>query len=131
VSSQSVRTQPKREATEEHSRPGRTYVPDVDICESPEAYRIWADLPGVDESSVDVHLEQGVLAISGRVSLEDYAGLDPVCTEHNIGNFDRRFRLSSEIDPAGIRARMVEGVLELELPKASRARPRRIPIQGA
>jgi HSP20 family molecular chaperone IbpA len=93
-----------------------------------EALLLWADLPGVDESSVDVQLDEDVLTVTGRVSLEEYEGLAPVYSEQNVGNFARRFRLSSEIDPEKIRARMVNGVLELELPKLDRVRRRRIPI---
>jgi HSP20 family molecular chaperone IbpA len=126
-----VTTTPKKEVTpDEQTRAGRTYVPNVDICETEEALRLWADLPGVDESSVDVQLHDEVLTVTGRVSLGEYEGLAPVYSEGNVGNFSRRFRLSSEIDGEKIRARMTNGVLELELPKLDRVRRRRIPISA-
>jgi HSP20 family molecular chaperone IbpA len=71
-----------------------------------------------------------VLSIEGRVSLEDYENLTPIYTEYNVGNYARRFTLSNEIDTDRITARMFNGVLELELPKAEHAKPRRISVSA-
>ena len=113
---------------EEQTRPGRTFVPDVDICEAADGLWLWADMPGVDEKSVEVNLANGVLSIEGQVSLKEYEDLTPVYTEYNIGNYLRRFTLSEDIDADNIKARMDNGVLELELPKSARAKPRHIKI---
>jgi HSP20 family molecular chaperone IbpA len=113
---------------EEHTRPGRTYIPEVDICETTDSLWLWADMPGVDEESIQVNLADGVLSIEGHVSLKEYEDLSPAYIEYNIGNYVRRFTLSSDIDAERIKARMTQGVLELELPKAERAKPRKIPI---
>jgi HSP20 family molecular chaperone IbpA len=114
--------------TNEQTRPGRTYVPDVDIYETPESLWLWADMPGVDESSLEVRVADGVLSIEGRVALQEYDNLNPVYTEYNVGNYSRRFSLSNEIDIEHIKARMTNGILALELPKAERAKPRRITV---
>ncbi len=34
---------------QEQTRPGRYYVPDVNICESEDSLKLWADMPGVKE----------------------------------------------------------------------------------
>ncbi len=112
----------------EQTRPGRTYVPDVDICETADSLWLWADVPGVDESTVEVKLADGYLTIDARVALGDYENLAPVYTEYVVGNYHRRFAVSSDIDAERIRARLVNGVLEVELPKAARAKPRRIAV---
>jgi HSP20 family protein len=126
---QEVTTQGKKEVTSnEQTRPGRTYVPNVDIYETPESLWLWADMPGVEESSLEVHVADGVLSLEGRVALQEYDSLSPVYTEYNIGNYARRFSLSNEIDIEHIKARMTNGVLELELPKAERAKPKRIAV---
>jgi HSP20 family molecular chaperone IbpA len=125
-----VHSQPES-STREQTRPGRTYVPSVDIVETDEGLHLWADMPGVDENSVDVRLEDDVLSIEGRVSLEEYQDLTPVYTEYNVGNYSRSFRLSDRFELGRIRARVSNGVLELELPKAAEARPRRIPVTGS
>jgi HSP20 family protein len=117
--------------TNEQTRPGRTYVPDVDIYETPEGLWLWADMPGVDEGSLEVQVADGVLAIEGRVALQEYDSLNPVYTEYNVGNYSRRFSLSNEIDTEHIKAQMTQGVLTLELPKAERAKPRRIAVSAS
>jgi HSP20 family molecular chaperone IbpA len=120
----------KQEMTrEESTRPGRAYLPDVDIYETPDALWLRADMPGVDDRSLNIHLADGVLTLEGQVSLNDYENLAPVYTEYNVGNYVRRFTLSDDIDSDRIQARMKNGVLELELPKAERAKPRRIEIR--
>ena len=113
---------------EESTRGGRSYVPDVDIYETADGLWLWADMPGVDESSIEINLVNGVLAIEGRVSLADYENVNPVYIEYNIGNWARRFTVSNDVDTERIKAKMVNGVLEVELPKAERARPRKIEV---
>jgi len=115
----------------EHTRAGRAYVPDVDICETSDSLLLWADMPGVDDKSIEVRLADGVLSIDGQVSLKEYANLTPMYTEYNVGNFARRFTVSSDIDAERIKARMANGVLEVELPKAASAKPRRITVAAA
>jgi HSP20 family protein len=113
---------------EEPTRAGRTYVPEVDICETADSLWLWADMPGVDEQSMQINIADDVLSIEGRVAITEYENLSPVYAEYNIGNYARRFTLSSGIDAERIKARMTNGVLELELPKSERAKARRIPI---
>jgi HSP20 family protein len=113
---------------EEPTRSGRAYQPDVDIYETDTALWLWADMPGVDEKNINIDLANGVLTIEGTVTLEDYKELAPVYTEYNVGNYVRRFSISSDIDLDAIKARMANGILELELPKAERARPRKITV---
>jgi HSP20 family protein len=113
---------------EEPTRSGRTYQPDVDIYETPHALWLWADMPGVDEKQISVNLGDDVLTIEGRVALDDYKDLSPAYTEYNVGNYLRRFTISSDVDADKIKARMTSGVLELELPKSDRAKPRRLPV---
>ncbi len=120
----------KESAAEEHTRPGRTYRPSVDILETEDSLWLWADMPGVEEKSVDVQLKDQVLSIEGRVSLDDYQELTPLYTEYNVGNYAQRFTVSSTIDAERIRAHMKNGVLELELPKAAEARLRRIKVRA-
>jgi len=113
----------------ESTRPGRVYRPPADIGESRDAVWLSVDMPGVDEQSVEVGLDEGVLTIHGRVAVADYADLQPLYSEYNVGNFERRFRVSDRIDADRIEARLENGVLFLGLPKAEQARPRTIPIQ--
>jgi HSP20 family molecular chaperone IbpA len=118
----------KQETREEVTRAGRTYVPQVDIYETKEGLWLWADMPGVDEKSLNVHLDNGVLTIEGQVDVKDYENVTPLYTEYNVGNYVRRFTLSNDVDTDRIVARMQNGVLALEIPKSERAKPRRITV---
>lgn len=130
MTEQELTTQDKQEVkTEEHTRPGRTYVPKVDISETENALWLRADMPGVKEDSIEISVEKNVLSIEGQVALQEYEDLAPVYTEYNVGNYQRRFTLSNTIDADKIHARLTSGVLELELPKAESAKPRRVAIQ--
>jgi HSP20 family protein len=115
---------------QEQTRPGRYYVPEVNIYEFEDSLKLWADMPGVKEKDVDVTLKDGMLTLVGKVSTEIYNGLRPLYTEYNIGNYYREFVLNEDIDEAKIRATMRNGVLELTLPKKEHAKPRRIEVQA-
>jgi HSP20 family protein len=129
MSEQELHAQGKQEVAQgEHTRPGRTYVPQVDIYESLQSLWLWVDMPGVTEQNIDVRVANNVLSIEGRVSVTEYAALTPLYTEDNVGNYARQFTLSNTIDTGKIAARMRDGVLELELPKADHAQPRRIAV---
>ena len=72
MAEQEIAVKNKQEVTrEELTRPGRTYQPNVDIYETPDALYLWADVPGVDEKQLSIHLADGVLTIDGSVSLDD------------------------------------------------------------
>jgi HSP20 family protein len=115
------------------TKPGRYYSPDVDIREDEDSLWLWADVPGVRPGSISVDLENDTLTIQGDVDLADYEGLTPVYTEYNVGNFLRHFTLasSSRFDVEGITARVANGVLSVQIPKAKHARQRRIPVTVA
>ena len=128
MTQQELNVPQKQEARDEATRAGRTYVPQVDIYETKDGLWLWADMPGVDEESLNVHLDNGVLTIEGQVDVKQYEDMDPLYTEYNVGNYVRRFTLSNDVDSDRIVARMQHGVLSLEIPKAERAKPRRIAI---
>src|SRR6201993_2062966 len=116
---------------QEQTRPGRYYVPDVNIYEFDDSLKLWAGMPGVKEKDVNVTLKNGVLTIVGQVATDMYAGLRPIYTEYNVGNYYREFSLNEDIDESKIRATLRNGVLELELPKKEKASPRQIEIRTA
>lgn len=131
MSTKEVAPTTKQEVTgAEDARAGRWYTPTIDVLETDSAVTLWADMPGVDEKSVRVDFDDGVLTIEGNVSVADYEGLHPLYTEYNVGNFSRRLRLADRFDVTAIRARMKSGVLELTLPKVERIKAHRIEVHG-
>jgi HSP20 family protein len=115
---------------QEKTRAGRFFLPRVDIYEFDDSIKLWADMPGVKESDVDVTLKDGVLTITGTVSTKVYEKLSPLYTEYNVGNYFRQFELNENIDDRHIEALMRNGVLELRLPKGERAQLRQIEVKA-
>ena len=118
--------------SEGQTRPERYFVPEVDIAETDDALVLYADMPGVPPDAVEVEIDGDVLRLEGRVSTKEYEGLAPLYTEYNVGSWMRRFTLADahRFDADRIAARLVNGVLELRLPKSERAKLRRIPISA-
>jgi len=112
----------------ESTIPARFYSPPTDIYETDDALRIVMETPGVERKDLDIHLENDVLRIEGRIDPTKYAGLEPLYTEYSVGHFRRSFSLSSKIDQEQIGAQVEDGVLTITLKKTKEATPRRIPI---
>lgn len=116
-------------ATGERTRACRIYSPQVDIIERQEEIVLIADMPGVDEKSVDITLEKNVLTIYGRVDYEAPKDHSLVLSEYGIGDYQRVFTLSDEVDRDKIQATVKNGVLKLVMPKSETAKTRKIPIK--
>ena len=130
VAGQDLQVQEKRELQkkEEGTTPARVFLPTTDIYETEQALTVVMELPGVDKGNVDINLEDGALTVEGRIDFSKYKDLQPVYTEYNIGNYRRSFSLPETVDQEGIKADMSDGVLTLTLPKAEKAKPRKIAI---
>ena len=112
----------------ETTREARTFVPRTDIYENGEAIHVLCEMPGVDEGSVDITLEKNVLSLYGRTADAAVDG-KLVAAEYQLGDYQRSFTLSEQVDRDGIAATMNDGVLTLVLPKAREARARRIEVR--
>jgi len=124
----------KKEVTttqrEERTRERRVYVPLVDIVEGKDETIVIADIPGVDESSVDITVEKNILEIYGKVDPDIPQDMRLVISEYGIGDYHRRFTLSDEIDRDRIQATVKNGVLRLILPKSEKAKTRKIEVRA-
>jgi len=105
------------------------FIPAVDIVETDDRALLTVDLPGCDESSVEVHLEEGVLTVRGRVKPDDFPGHDLTYSEYRVGDFERTFTVSELVDSEKIEAKVRNGVLELTLPKVAAAQPKKIQVK--
>lgn len=106
----------------------REYVPAVDIYEKDDAILIRFDMPGVTQDQVDIHLDNNELEITATQSSIVPEGLDLLTVEYGTGIYRRTFSVPQQIDHEQIKARLHNGVLNLELPKAEQAKPRKIEI---
>jgi HSP20 family protein len=110
----------EKEAAEESAeriRDRPAFVPRVDIYEDDSEIVLMADMPGVDETSVDITLEDGVLTISGDVEPMQPEGYSLAYAEYRVGDYQRRFSVSNQVDQENIEATLKDGVLRLCLPK--------------
>ncbi len=128
---QEIKVQEKKElvSKEEKTVPARWYMPPTDITESDDALTVVMEIPGVERSAVQVHVENDVLRVEGQIDFAKYEGLEPLYTEYNVGHFARAFTLSSKLDQQQISAQLADGVLTLTVKKAKEAQPRRIEIR--
>lgn len=115
----------------ERIRNVKTFLPRVDIYETKEALYLIADMPGVDEKSVDVELEKNILTITGHVNIDEVKDKSIVYSEYEVGDYERTFTISDVIDSEKIGATVKNGVLRLELPKAEKVKARKIAIKAA
>ncbi|MBN2255638.1 MAG: Hsp20/alpha crystallin family protein [Deltaproteobacteria bacterium] len=115
----------------ESTRPRRVFVPRTDIIEKTDSIILFADMPGVDESHVDITLEKGVLTIYGTVDAAYHEDYDIAYAEYSIGDYRRSFTVTDEIDQDKIGASVKDGVLRLTLPKAEKVKPKKITVKTA
>jgi HSP20 family molecular chaperone IbpA len=127
---QELPVQPKREAEKKQERtvPTAAYLPATDIFETDQALTVIMEMPGVRKENVEINVENDVITVEGRIDFSKYDGIRPVYTEYNVGNYVRSFQLSSKIEQGAISAELKDGVMTLVLPKAERAKPRKIAI---
>ena len=108
-------------------------VPAVDIVEKDKDYEITAELPGIDESNLDVKFADGVLTIKGEKKEErEEKKKDYYLSERRYGSFQRSFPVPESVDPNKIEAKFVNGVLTIKLPKSAEAQKneKKIAIKG-
>lgn len=105
-------------------------TPPIDIFETSEGLVLRADLPGVAPDSLELQIQDNKLSLFGRVTAPVTEGARLLHEEYHVGDFVRSFILSDDVDHDRITAKLAEGVLELTLPRAKKAEPRKIEVQG-
>jgi HSP20 family protein len=119
-----------RAESKEGTRDRLVFIPRADIYEAGDQIVLLADVPGVDEKSIDITLEKNVLTIKAFVEVDDPADYTQTYREYQVGDYQRNFVLSDEIDRSGIEATVKDGVLRLALPKAGPAKTQRIAVKS-
>jgi len=118
------------ETAPDHAEQPEAYIPPIDIHEAPDGLKLEADLPGATEQSLQIQLEDNVLSLYAKVDSPAPEGARLLHEEYRLGDYRRSFILSDEVDREHIAAELTNGVLTLFLPKAERARTRRIEIKS-
>ena len=98
------------------------WKPRFEVLNGEDAYRVRADIPGLDKKNVDIEIIDDVLTIKGerkndQINQNDYSEL-------TYGKFSRSFNLPDDVKHSAIKASMKDGVLALEIPRMEKVDPK-------
>ncbi|MHB1668255.1 MAG: Hsp20/alpha crystallin family protein [Thiomonas sp.] len=111
------------------ARQAQPLSPRVDIIEDADGITLYADMPGVPREALHVQVEGDTLTLRGDIAIALPQGMDPYYAELRSSAWERSFTLSRELDASGIAAKLKDGVLDLRIPKAEHAKPRKVDVQ--
>lgn len=106
-----------------------TVVPKVDMYDKDDKIVVKVEAPGIKKDDIKISISDGMLNIKGEFREEDEVkDEDYYYSERSFGSFSRRLRLPSEVDEDKVKASFRGGVLNVELPKSSKSKPREIKV---
>lgn len=114
----------------EPTRNRKIYSPETDIVDTGSEIMVISDMPGVDERSVEVTLDKNILTISSFPPVEQVEKYSLTYAEYGVGDFERKFVISQDVDRERIEAKVKDGVLYLHLPKSGPAKSRKIEVKA-
>lgn len=103
------------------------WTPATEVNSGEDGWRIRVALPGIDPKDVKIDLHGNTLTISGERPRAETNGQGRT-SEFHYGRFERAFTLPANVDAEKVVAGYDNGMLNLNLPLAEAARPRRIAI---
>ncbi len=121
----------KRESTDLQAtrEDARYLIPAVDIFERENELVVICDVPGVDQTGVSVGVDENILTIEAKTLDREEDASKEIHREYQLANYHRQFELSDVIDQEKITAELKHGVLTITLPKAEKAKPKKIDIR--
>ncbi len=117
------------QAKVEHSPSMTLTRPNVDLYESENMYTLLVEMPGVDETSVEVQLEKEVLTIEGESRMGKLEGYHLIAGDLGHRKYQRSFRISDDINRQGIDAVITNGVLRLTMPKSAESKSQKLEVR--
>jgi HSP20 family protein len=109
----------------------RLWAPALDISERKDAYVVTVEVPGVKADDLDITLEDGLLTIKGeRHFTQESTEQQFHRVERRYGSFRRAITLPSQVQADQIEASFEDGVLEVVVPKAEEAKPKKISVRA-
>lgn len=101
----------------------------LEVVETPEAYVVKAEAPGVAKDRIEVKVEDRDVTIGVEFREEVEANGKALWQERSYGKASRTIRLPESVDANAAQAKHVDGVLQLTLPKVAKANRKQITIQ--
>lgn len=103
--------------------------PAVNVAATPEAVTVYLFAPGIDPRSLDISIQQNVLAVSGVREIKPQKEGTWFRQERFSGEFRRVVALPDDVDAEKVDARYVEGIVHVTIGRRVSEQPRRIDIQ--
>jgi HSP20 family protein len=88
------------------------------------------DLPGVRPEDIDLTVERNQLTVTAERAVDRQEGEEWLVAERPTGRFTRQLLLGDNLDTDAIQADVHHGVLEITVPVAEQAKPRKVTIGG-
>jgi HSP20 family protein len=105
------------------------WLPNVDVCESPEELIVEAEMPGVDPASLSVRVGSGNLILSGnKPRPAESRGASYHRKDRAYGSFRRVIPLSAPINTHKAEAKLERGMLSVSFPKVPNKRGEEVDI---
>ena len=106
------------------------FVPPVDIYEDEHKIVLKLEVPGMNESDLDIQLENNVLTVRGERKFEKEEKEENFHRiERRYGSFYRAFTIPNTVNQDSVKADYDAGVLRIQLEKRAEAKPKQIKVQ--
>ena len=106
----------------------RGTFPPINVGASPERVDVYLFAAGLDPKDLDISIQQNLLAVSGRRTVETHEEADYYRRERFAGEFRRVITLPDDVDPERVEAKYRDGVLQITVQRRESARPRQITV---
>lgn len=110
------------------AEPVPTVAPRYEVTETPEAYGVAVELPGVAKEGLELSVDHQVVRVLGRRGWRKPEAWTVLHRETRAADFELALEHGRVIDPGKIHAELRDGVLRVALPKADALKPRRIAV---
>ena len=107
----------------------RGTFPGVNVGQTLERVDVYLFAPGIDPKSLEISIQQNLLAVSGKRDLGAEEGANYYRHERFSGEFRRVISLPEDVDPERVQAKYVDGIVQIGVQRRESARPRRVEIQ--
>ena len=107
----------------------QSWTPSIDVIETDDAIKLKAELAGLVPDDINIEVQDNVLTMSGERRFQEEGKEDKYYRiERRYGSFSRSIALPQTVDESKIEAKYENGVLEVSVPKAEVAKPKKITV---
>jgi len=107
----------------------QSWTPSIDVIETDDSIKLKAELAGMDPQDISIEVQDNVLTVSGERRFQEEVKEDKYYRiERRYGSFSRSLALPQTLNENGIEAKYENGLLEVVVPKAEVAKPKKIAV---